>query len=51
MLNEAWHVFSDPPHVIAEAASTLVELIIISPVLALVNNWWHKRHDKRKHGE
>jgi hypothetical protein len=49
-LSEAWHVFSDPAHVLAETWSTLVEVAIIAPIVVRLNNKWHARHDKDKHG-
>lgn len=47
MLSEAWHVFSEPAHALAEAWSTGVEFVIIG-----LANWaWHKRHDRKHHGQ
>lgn len=51
MWTEFWHVFTDPAHVAAEGASTLVEVAILSPVVVKLNHWWHRRHDKEHHGK
>lgn len=45
VLSEAWHVFSEPAHAIAEIWSTMIEALLISPIIA----WGLRRHDRRKH--
>jgi hypothetical protein len=46
MIEEAFSILTDPGHVMAEAMFVMIEMIILSPLVA----WAVRVHDRRKHG-
>lgn len=45
MLEEAFSIVSDPGHILAEAMFVVIEITILSPIVA----WGVRAHDRRKH--
>jgi hypothetical protein len=46
MIEEAFSIVSDPGHMLAEAMFVVIEMAILSPLVA----WGVRAHDRRKHG-
>ena len=44
MIEESLGILTDPAHILAEACFIMVEMVLISPLVAVLVRWHDKRH-------